>query len=119
MRTASVGQGRYRVVIEIAQADNGDICAFVYGGDRSHVGGTAIAVPRPRSNGEGMTCDVSQICVPGHKDVHAAAEVAKIIALKSERVASVTAGIHVDNAKREEIELIMSNAAKAACDLFR
>nr|WP_165047180.1 hypothetical protein [Adlercreutzia sp. ZJ305] len=57
---------------------------------------------------------MSQICVPGHKDVLAAASVATALALGTGEVASVTAGIHVNDAAPEDIELVMGNVKKAA-----
>ncbi len=90
------------------------MCAFLSGGDEPHVGGVAVAVPRSRSNGDGLTCDVSQICVPGHKDVLAAASVATALARGTGEVTSVTAGIHVEGATPEDLERVMGNVRKVA-----
>lgn len=106
------GEPPFAVSLEVSQTAGRGICAFVSGGTSPHVGGVAIAVPRPRSDGRGLTCDMSQICIPGHKDVHAAAEAAKMIALATEQVVSVTAGLHVDDATDEQIRQLMTNVSE-------
>ncbi len=113
MKYFEAGQGAHLVSIAVEVTNGNGICAFLFGGNRPHVGGVAVAVPRKKSSGEDLTCDISQICVPGHKDVYAAAEVARIIALESGEVTSVTAGIHMDNASKDDILQLMENARKA------
>lgn len=109
----SCGCAPFKVTLRVVRTEGRGICALVTGGTSPHVGGIAVAVPRGRSDGEGMTCDISQICVPGHKDVYAAAEAARIIALGTGEVVSVTAGIHVDDATEDQIALLMENVAGA------
>lgn len=113
MKHFEAGQGTHLVSITVELTGGNGICAFLTGGSMPHVGGVAVAVPRKKSSGEGLTCDISQICVPGHKDVYAAAEVAKIIALESGEVTSVTAGMHMDSASKDDIAQLMENARKA------
>lgn len=74
------------------------VCAMLVGGDSPHVGGVAVAVPRKKSSGDDITCDVSQICLPGYKDIYAAADVADALARELNEPVSVTAGIHMDGA---------------------
>lgn len=114
MSSIEVGEGSLRIRLEVEQTRGCGLCAFLAGGDEPHVGGVAVAVPRLRSSGGGLTCDVSQICVPGHKDVLAAASVATALALGTGEVVSVTAGIHVNDATSEDLERVMANVGEAA-----
>ena len=112
-RIFTVGDSPFTITLRVQETNGRGLNAFVTGGTSPHVGGVALAVPRDRSDGKGLTCDVSQLCVPGHKDVEAAALVAKALALGVHQVVCVTAGIHVDNASGDDIALLMQNALSA------
>jgi len=114
----SVGEGRYRVTLEAHITDGNGLCVFLHGGESSHVGGVALAVPRMKSSHDGLTCDLSQICAPGHKDVSLASQIAQLLAIASNQTVSVTVGIHVDNADPEGIQELVANAHKAAGNLI-
>lgn len=113
MRSYAAGEGPFEVRFHGFQTDGQGICGFLEGGTRPHVGGVASAIPRPRSDGQGITCDVSQLCLPGHKDVLAAAEAARTIALATGQNTVVTAGMHIDDADESQIKALMDNAMRA------
>ena len=112
------GQGRHRVFLEVHFTDGRGLCIFLHGGERSHVGGVALAVPREKSSHDGLTTDTSLICAPGHKDVILAADIAKMIAIASNQIVTVTAGVHVDNADADSLQLLTANAQSAARTLI-
>lgn len=103
---ASAGFGRHRVELEAIETSGEGLCVFLSGGELPHVGGVAMAVPRPSLSGHGMSCDVHQLCAPGHKDVELAARVARRLSSATGQVVSATAGIHVDAATPEDIEAL-------------
>lgn len=111
--TVEAGDESMKVRLEVSSTNGNGLIASLLGGDRFHLGGIAVAIPRERSNMPGMTCDVSQICLPGHKDVLAASLAAKALALGTGEPVAVSAGIHVDNASESEIERIMVNVETA------
>lgn len=113
MKTVAAGDGSLRVRLEVVSTGGNGLIASLLGGDRAHLGGIAVAIPRKRSNMSGMTCDVSQICLPGHKDVLAASSAAKALALGTGESVAVSAGIHVDDASESDIGQIMANAEAA------
>ena len=112
------GQGKHRVFLEVHFTDGRGLCIFLHGGERSHVGGVALAVPRKKSNHDSLTTDTSLICAPGHKDVILAADIAKMIAVASNQIVTVTAGVHVDNAGADSLLLLAANAQLAARTLI-
>ncbi|MBQ9007616.1 MAG: hypothetical protein IJ092_14790, partial [Atopobiaceae bacterium] len=88
---------------------------FVYGGECPHVGGQALASPGCALHGEQLSrVDLWTATVPGHKDAEAAAAVARELCLATGEPVSVVAGIHVDDATKEEIGLLGANALSAA-----
>ena len=117
MKSFTVGSGIYRVSLSYVATRGNGLSVTLLGCNAPHIGGVAVAVPQTKIGGEGLTCDISQICLPGHKDVYAAAQVAKIIALGTNEAVSVSAGLHIDNATKDDIEQLMKNACVAA-ELF-
>jgi hypothetical protein len=119
--TTCAGEGRCAVTLEATVADGGQgIAAFVYGGEVSHVGGSALAAPGPELNGKRLSrADVWTATVPGHKDAQLAASVARKLAIACQASVSVAAGVHVDNATPDDLRLIGANADAAVAELLR
>ena len=115
--TWTAGSGRLAVSASAFGTGGKGICVMLTGGERAHVGGTAYAAPRMRSDGAGLTADVSTICGSGHKDVYAAANVAKRVCVALDETVAVTAGIHVDHASPEELRELNRNI-EAVADLL-
>lgn len=114
MESVTVGEAPFCVTMNVETTDGCGLIVSVLGGTKPHVGGVAVAIPRMKSSGDGLTADVSQLCVPGHKDVYMAAEISKILAVETGQPVAVTAGVHVDTARAEEISQLMENARLAA-----
>ena len=113
MTTASAGKDKYMVSIDVNETGGHGLCAFLYGGELAHVGGVAMAAPSPCAATGKPTCDISQLCAPGHKDVIAAAEAAKKLCAATGQTVTVTAGIHIDGASLEDIHILSKNAKEA------
>lgn len=115
--TASQGTGRCRVEMTVTLTDEG-LSVLLTGGERSHVGGVVLCLPRQSLEGTGRSADAWIVPVPGHKDVLAGEVVGSILAKELNEPVAVTAGIHSDQASTAEIQAIMANcrglAAQAA-----
>ena len=109
----SCGEGRYAVFVTAVVTADG-ISATFCGGDKPHVGGMAMSIPRVSKQGNKPSCDTWIVPVPGHKDQEVAAQAAQLICLQTGMTAAVVAGIHIDQATPEEIALIVKNCQEAA-----
>lgn len=110
----TAGEGRFAVRLSVVGTGGKGLCAALMGGESPHVGAVVLGVPSPKLEGEGTTCDISQICLPGHKDAVAAAKAARILALGTGEPVSVTCGVHVDAADSQDIARLVSNCEEAA-----
>ena len=87
----------------------GDDCIIaLQGGDKAHIGSTAMAVPRPSLTGVGRSATVSTLNRTGHKDDFLANPIAHAVAARLDCVVTCVAGIHVDDATPEQIAAIQA-----------
>ena len=105
MREFSIGDGRYRVTLELEETQNG-LWACLIGGDLSHVGAVVLANPRMSLSGEGESCDLWTLHLPGHLDHLVAEPMARRLCTELQLPISLTSGIHLDNATQQEIKLV-------------
>jgi len=118
--SVSAGEGRLHVTLDVSSTDGEGACAFLYGGDLPHVGGVALAAPGPEVHGEHLSsCDLWQVTVPGHKDVEAAALVARRLCKAIGAPVSVTCGVHVDAATPEDLSSLMQSFRELAEEAAR
>lgn len=108
MKTFSVSQqkGRFEVHAHVSLLGN-DILAVLSGGV-AHIGAVAMAQPRPSiadPRKAGATSSV--FTYVGHKEDIIAKTMSEKLAKGLNRKAVVVAGIHWDNLKDEEIEVIV------------
>ncbi len=68
----TAGKGRFKVTLFLQETGGHGLCCFLTGGERPHVGGTVLASLSERVNGGGMTCNLWNIPLPGHKDSYLA-----------------------------------------------
>ena len=109
----SVGEGRYRIEL-VAVATMEGLIVVIGGGEKSHVGATAIAVPGPSlKDPTRLSVTTSIFTLLGHKDNAVAKPAAEIIARELGIPVVVVAGIHIERARSEEIEKLTSNATEA------
>ena len=88
-----------------------DIVVSVGGGTQYHIGAVSIAVFEPERD----SATVSTLCVYSHRDDSISAFFAKKISREMKCTVSVSAGIHVDNADENQIELL-SKLSRECCD---
>lgn len=116
MRTIEIriGEGtRYEICLT-ALGCGGDLSVTICGGTRHHVGATALACGcLPDGSPLKYSATVSTIVALDHKDDTIARAAAKKLADYIHGNVSVTAGIHIDNAKPEELQLLQENCEKA------
>jgi hypothetical protein len=110
--SAVSGTGRYGVLLSMNVMADG-IWALVTGGERAHVGGVVLSVPRKSFAGAGISCDTWIVPVPGHRDTDLAAPLAEELCRRTGCTVSMSAGIHIENATKEEILILKENAARA------
>lgn len=90
-----------------------DYSVTVCGGTLFHVGAVAVAYPINDS----LEVVVDELFVPEHKDHFAARIFAEHMAKMLGCNISVSAGIHIDDATKDEIELLLKNC-RLCCDLL-
>jgi len=98
----SVGDGKYRVWVKEEVLDNG-IVLIVGGGEVSHIGSIVLAESKKTSK---------VINIPGHKEEKIAREFAEKICLKKNMPVLCVCGIHVNDATKEDIKILVDNAEK-------
>lgn len=109
----SFGEGRYKIDIYSVPTVDG-VSVTMTGGEKPHVGGIALSVPRTSLSGSNVSCDTWVCPVPGHKDTKVAVPVAEFLCKETGKPVSVTAGIHIDNARENEIVQLVDNCMEAA-----
>ncbi|MCQ8892923.1 MAG: hypothetical protein NQU41_06030 [Candidatus Methanosuratincola sp.] len=98
--TASFGKGRYRIFAEAIQAGDG-IIVYVGGGERPHIGGFSLSDP-PAS--------AVSFSIPLHKDFVVSHQVSEKVSRATGKRCLAVSGIHVENATKEEISMLVNNA---------
>lgn len=101
------GEGRCQVILTLLETGNG-LNGLLTGGQKTHIGGVVLALPRPSLSGQGWSTDVYITPVPGHKDVIVAQTVAATLARELRIPVAISAGIHSDNLIQEELNQIVS-----------
>ncbi|HWQ41575.1 MAG TPA: hypothetical protein VN456_06010 [Desulfosporosinus sp.] len=102
------GEGRCQISLVVMDTGNG-LNGLLTGGSKPHVGGVVLALPRPSLSGEGWSTDVYITPVPGHKDIDVARIVAEKLARELQCPVVITAGIHSDHLRPEELNEIISH----------
>lgn len=111
--SAFSGAGRYRIDISAVNTGEG-ISVTLTGGEKPHIGGAVMCLPRKSITGQGDGFDTWVLPVPGHKDTEAAKEVAGILCRKTGEKVVVAAGIHINQASSDEIATLLRNSVDAA-----
>ena len=103
----TVDAAGYVLVCDVTRM--GDDCVIALrGGDKAHVGSTAMAIPRQSLTGIGRSATVSTLNRTGHKDDFLANPIAHEVAARMDSVAVCVAGVHVDDATPEQIAAIQA-----------
>ncbi|TGE38375.1 hypothetical protein E4K67_10515 [Desulfosporosinus fructosivorans] len=98
-------------IVEVAAFVCGkDLVVVIEGGTRYHVGAVALAIPRPSlADPNQVSASASVLCVTGHKEDELARNAALQIAAALNRTVTVIAGIHIDDAKPEDLSDLLEN----------
>lgn len=107
------GSGRCQISLTLLDTGNG-LNGLLIGGEKPHIGGVVLALPRPSLSGKGWSEDVFITPVPGHKDVDVARSVAGQLARELQCPVVVSAGIHSDHLSLEELRMIIQHCDKLA-----
>ncbi|WP_321970898.1 hypothetical protein [Paratractidigestivibacter sp.] len=100
-----VGMGKHTLEAQVC-ATSGGVVVFAYSPEHAHVGATAQAIARPEP---GRSATVSLLAVPCHRDEIPAHDIAAALATRFRMPCVATAGLHVDDAAPEDIELLLAN----------
>ncbi|WP_325390415.1 hypothetical protein [Desulfitobacterium sp.] len=122
--TFQSGTGRFYLALELWDTGNG-LQGLLTGGEKPHIGGVVLAVPRPSLSGEGWSADLYLTPVPNHKDIDFASPLADSLARLSHFPVVMTAGVHSDSFTPEEIKhlktdftMLMQQALQELEDYF-
>lgn len=75
-----------------------------------HIGAVAVAVPRKSLIGDGSnSASASVICITGHKEDEIARQIALRLSSEWQCVVTVSAGVHIDGAKKDDIDKLCAN----------
>jgi hypothetical protein len=108
----SVKEGRFRLQASV-RLIGPDILVALWGGTHPHIGAVALALPRPSLKDKKKTSATSSVLtILGHKEDQTVKAVAEKISSVFKKNCVVTAGIHWDHLKPEEINIIISLTEK-------
>lgn len=87
-----------------------DINICILGGTHPHLGASALGLPRASlKDPNARSASVSVLTVPGHKEDELVRDAAARITSACGCIASVQAGLHIDNATSDDIKLLWKN----------
>jgi hypothetical protein len=104
-----VGEGRGAVFGSLTKTPGGLVAQF-YGGSFEHVGSVVLSIPVAPEGKLPITTPTSSVLnLPSHKDEAVARPAAERLAATSGLPTVCIAGLHIDNATSDEIEILMKN----------
>ena len=115
---SSVGDGIFKVIAEVKIIGD-DLMISVWGGTKPHIGSISVSVPRPGLQDKTiMSATSSIINLIGHKDEVVARKFSEQLAAKFNKNAIATAGIHIDDIKENQINILMQNMTDLCRDIM-
>jgi hypothetical protein len=109
-----VSRGRFSIQA-LVQEIGGDVLVSLWGGDRPHIGSIGMATPRPSlKDPKQWSATSSNFTYVGHKEDSVVKMISETLASRLRTNIVVVAGIHWDNIKPEEIEIIQDLTHKLA-----
>lgn len=103
------GEGRY-VILASALVTGDGVSVTICGGEKPHVGGMAMSVPRDGLQKIPPVCDTWIVPRPHHRDAELASMVSTMICQATGFCTAVVAGVHIDGAEPREIDILMENS---------
>ncbi|AEF94427.1 hypothetical protein Desca_1574 [Desulfotomaculum nigrificans CO-1-SRB] len=117
--TISTGTGKFAICLITSFTENGLVCQL-FGGDRPHVGAVVLSVPRPSlRDSQRVSCNSSVLPMINHKDDELAKPVAEKLAKHFNQPVALVAGVHLDNASPEDINVLVNNCWLAVDQLLQ
>ena len=104
MGIISGGEGKYRIWLKVERLGDGMVC-ILGGGERSHVGGVVVKEPGK---------EAKVIGVDGHYDDRVLLPIAEAASRKYNMTVAALGGVHVDNATKAEIDILVANCMELA-----
>lgn len=102
------GQGRFVLEAVAVQSEEG-LNVYLGGGEKPHVGTVVLCLPRPSLRKDGpLSQTTSVINLVGHKDDGIGVPLAQKLCLALNVPVVVTAGVHISEARAEDIEDLLS-----------
>lgn len=110
---------RGRIEIEFNAITLGeDICVVIKGGDTPHIG--AIAFKKkdsyPQDLEERLSAEI--ISLPGHREAEVIEEIVCTLASSLNKNVAVCCGIHIDNATKDEISVVIEMLTQLTAKLI-
>jgi hypothetical protein len=96
------GKGKYKVWLKHEKLGE-DIVFYLGGGERSHIGGVVICEPGKKAK---------IIRLTGHYDDIVLKPIAETACKKYKNKVVAVGGIHIEHAKKNEIDLLVKNCMK-------
>jgi hypothetical protein len=101
-----VSRGRFSIQARVQEMGR-DVLVSLWGGDRPHIGAIGMATPRPSlKDPKKWSATSSNFTYVGHKEDTVVKMISEKLASRLRTNIVVVAGIHWDNIKPEEIEII-------------
>ncbi|HHW42314.1 hypothetical protein GFC01_01875 [Desulfofundulus thermobenzoicus] len=117
--THTAGEGKHRVQLQATFTEEG-IILTILGGEKPHIGAMVLAEPRPSLADPALTsCTTTVVPRLGHKDDEIARPLAEELARRSGQPVVAVAGLHVEKAQKEDIDLLVKHAREAMAELLR
>ncbi|RPF49384.1 hypothetical protein EDD75_0192 [Thermodesulfitimonas autotrophica] len=117
--TVTAGTGRYRIEVLTTLTAEG-LIVQILGGEKPHVGAVALALPRPSLSSPGkLRASTTVVPLYGHRDDEIARPAAEKLAVACAQPVVVVAGVHIEAATREDIEILVANVSEAVEELTR
>lgn len=109
----TVGEGsRYQLQLWALPCGS-DWSLTICGGALHHVGAAVLACPTPVNPATGRrSATVSTLCALEHKDDEIARHIAKAVSVQQNCNVSAAAGIHIDDATPQELQLLLENGER-------
>lgn len=113
------GTGKYRVFLLVTVTRDGLIVQLL-GGQKPHVGAVVLSQPRVSLVRPGeVSCNSVVVPRLGHKDDEIAKPLAERLTKAFNAPVAVVAGIHVESASPEEINILVENCNRVTAMLLR
>ena len=109
--------GAHKIFLEVNTIGN-DLLVTVFGGDKHHIGGVAIAYSTSSHYRDAQVTSMNTVTIPGHKDYIIANSSAEKICNTLRKNTVVVAGVHINNASRKEIEGVIKTVDSLVDDFL-